>query len=85
MDEQNQRSLDWEPYVWRGALGGAIGTLVVLLVGAAASAKVEGALSLALALLTAPFNSGQPGTIWSRHHMHRMSYSASEMGRRDWR
>lgn len=32
--EHDLYDLRWEPYVWRGALGGAIGTLVVILAGA---------------------------------------------------
>lgn len=33
MDESNESH--WEPYVWRGALGGTIGMLVVVALGAA--------------------------------------------------
>jgi len=34
MDEQTN-DLTWEPYVWRGALGGSVGMLVVVAVGTA--------------------------------------------------
>jgi uncharacterized membrane protein YeaQ/YmgE (transglycosylase-associated protein family) len=32
MDEYTKNVLSWKPYVWRGAIGGAIGSIVVLLV-----------------------------------------------------
>ncbi len=34
MDELNENTLGWEPYVWRGALGGVIGNLLVVLLAA---------------------------------------------------
>lgn len=35
MNEPNENGIGWEPYVWRGALGGALGNLLVVLFGAA--------------------------------------------------
>jgi len=37
MDEHTENLLTWKPYVWRGALGGAIGAVVVVLVYSAYS------------------------------------------------
>jgi hypothetical protein len=34
MDEQTENVISWEPYVWRGALGGAVSAVAVVLVGA---------------------------------------------------
>jgi len=34
MDENVKDGFSWEPYVWRGILGGVIGNVILILLGA---------------------------------------------------